>query len=317
MPRKKSKSILDEDQPVLQLTSGQMVYAVCALLMGALICVLVGMAIPHLDKSLRDRAAAQTTDPKSEQPAPAPQAPPKSPSSPEPKKTTPVKAQQPKPTATGKATVGKQTSPRDVVMPPPKTAANKEQARKTSTVKKAPLPNKLSTKAHVPSVGGVTGHAPSRRHTASASTEAKAPAVDPKKTPASPAAKASASSVKPPSTPKPGATATAPKKPTQIGTEKPAPKTPAAPVPASTKSTKDYPYAVQVAAFPASQPDKANRHAQELLQKEKVAVELKKSADGKWIQVLVGAYRDQESAKKACNELRKRKIFKDCWVQKR
>ena len=134
MAQKKSRSIID-DTPVLQLTSGQTVVAICALMIGALCCFMLGIVVQKLQDGYlqgentaeEERSAASSLPEAPPSPTPAKEnssireAQEKTPAASKPKPApVPTDAASTKKATSGQTGEGRQTTPRRPVLPPPR-----------------------------------------------------------------------------------------------------------------------------------------------------------------------------------------------------
>jgi septal ring-binding cell division protein DamX len=74
-------------------------------------------------------------------------------------------------------------------------------------------------------------------------------------------------------------------------------------------------FTVQVASFTAENRERAEAFVRELAATEKVEATMIPSEDGKWCRIVVGHYADRKSATEAWNDLKKRPKFKGCFIK--
>lgn len=279
------------------LTSSQLVLAICVFLCAALICFAMGVIVGKYDErnNNRDREARLSTSPAA-QPAQTVTLP--STSTP-PTKTPPVSPQ------------GVQTSPK---MPAPvaqqKIPGYPSSGPDTPPDRPKPDPNKPATEKPAPVAPPAEAPAPAAHPEPKPKTPAQpAPPAAPKPETAPPAPVAAPK----PDTPPPAELDTVATPPVLEPVE-PAPKPPA---PAPADPEKKGLYTVQVAVLSSSTRKQNGLDLKKKLEADGLQVELTEVKNRTQIIVLVGSYPDRQSAQAACNDLRKNKDFAGCFVRTR
>ncbi len=290
---KKARPWNGDGKPATELTSTQLVIGTCIFLVAALICFALGFVLGRYE----ERAASGRTA--------TAQAVPSAPLPPPPRtEAAPPPPQQPE--------GGNQVSPRRVVMPPPSQSQTPGYPSSTGAgdtapkVSEHPAPPKAEESAPAqaatpPPAAEPPPAQPEQPPAAPVPAQAPAPAASTPAAPAVPAAPTSPTGLTSPT----GQTAPTPA---------PAPATPPAVPAADGKS----PYAIQVASLTGpARKERALEFQRRLESNAGIKAELVTTEDGKTIRVLVGGYPDRESATKACEDLKKRQGFKDCFVKRR
>lgn len=318
-----------DDEPVIQLTRGQMVLAVCGLMVGALFFYLLGVVTSRLEPVFNaDQARQQTA-----QLLPAPDPPGTPPPSPGP---------QPR----NAAPEGRQTSPRRDVLPPKDTVTPPAGARPQFPANDdkpplsrvpAPAENAATQEEKRITVTSVPPEARAKTESAGSSTGPKPVSLPPKPDVESPAASAQSSSdpkAKTAESPAAAGTQSAPPPAAESGQQTDAAAQAPAPAAGDTKVTleKIVPppetltpgpaappaqgefYRIQLIAFSGTNRAKADAYAKEVRESTGLDVELEESSDGKYIRVYVGRYAKRADALKACEELNKQKRFAKAYV---
>jgi cell division protein FtsN len=324
----RTRSRNTDDEPIIQLTRGQMVLAVCGLLIGALIFYLLGVVTSRLEPMFSKSQTQQQTS----HVLPAPDVP-------GPSKPPQVDQRRKRP-----APEGVQASPRTDVV-----AGNHEhdQARHAREVRtddgapltRVPAPVGLSdtpasrevleaeVKAPVPEKQATPANKP-KRVELSPSKETEKPAdisseklEDKSKTTETgkkreeispkPAVK-SEESVQ--TEPAPSKQPEAEKK-TELTIDaiEPSPDE-AVPSSSSPKEAGQSFYSIQLIAFSKANRSKAEAYANQIRESTGLDVELEDASDGKYVRVFVGRYKDRQSALKACRELQKQERFSKVFV---
>ncbi|HOF40107.1 MAG TPA: SPOR domain-containing protein [Candidatus Hydrogenedentes bacterium] len=313
----KRQSRGEDQEPVIQLTRGQMVGAVCALLVGALVFYLLGVVTSRFEPMLTANQAQQGNA----QLLPAPDAP-----------GTDASRDAP-------AREGRQTSPRrdalarkDKAVPPPTTQTDADARRPV------PAGSDAAPLSRVPAPGENASAQPEMRTTvtdipASSAADKESPASSrgPKPVNLPPAATSEKSTAPPPApAPAPAAKEAAPEPPVQTAAAPdtaPPRDTAAPPVsidkielppenlpPAAAAPAQTPFYSVQLIAFSSANRAKADAYAKEIRENAGLDVELEISTDGKLIRLYVGQYATRDDAVKACQELKKQERFSQAFV---
>jgi len=278
-----------------EFSSSQLVIATCVFLIMALVCFALGVLVGRYDvTSSRPRQNVQSTESAAESAKPLPPAPRREAAPPD--------------------GVGEQKSPRPVVMPPTKAqtpgfpssdGAAPSGPRVTEHPAPPPKPETPPTAAPTPeskleTPGSKPAEQPSPPPPAAAEVPATAPPAAEVKL--DPKAVAPAASTLPVEHPTPAQTA-------------PPPAMPSAPA-AGTTAQGDY--GIQLASF--SGPNRqtmAEASKKRLETNTDMKADLLVSEDGKMVRLVVGHYTDKATATKACEELKKRAGFADCFPRKR
>ena len=322
--RAKADTRTADDEPVIQLTRGQMVAAVCGLMIGALFFYLLGVVTSRLEPMISENQAQQQAS----HVLPAPDAPgTPSPATggersssvrPEGIQATPrtdvvplaKKESQPAQSLTATPPQGPNAddSPPLSRVPAPAETRQRPQLetakeQKPKTASSGPKPVELTpkppTEASAVSIPDKTQDRPETTETAketSAEQTQPVPAGSEKKPQAG--ADSAAKSEKEPSF-------------TLEKMEVP----PETTQPAAASGTAAGPfYSIQLIAFSKANRAKAEAYAKEVRENAGLDVELESSTDGEYIRVFVGRYADRESALKACRELQKQERFSKIFV---
>lgn len=307
MMSKRPKSLLEADEPALQLSSNQLVLVICALLLLALGVFLLGMWARSYEMRL-----AGVTEPESlpgeTVPAAAPEilaVPPEDPPAPPP----------------APAAAGEQRSPAPSVL--------REAQRKSQP--HGPREVRLPVDVPAPPPGSAAGDSipPLARSGISAPAEqpAAAPASRPvTESPAPSEAPPSNSAVPVPSPPSAPASSPIPSNdPVEIPAPAPAsaPVAPVAPAPVPAMPPAAVPspaaagrYAIQVAALSASDMKNVEAFRARVESISGLPTRLVKTADGRYYRIVAGSFPERPAASEACNALKARGgDFKDCFVQ--
>jgi len=335
MRKKNNKTKGASELPLpTEFTPGQLIIAICIFLGAALVCFSLGVLVGKFEARRYQEAGARP-------PAATRSKPPELPA---PKPNTPS-TQKPARDSSGE---GVQKSPRPVVIPttkprPPRPAPPSVHTKATETT---PATDKNARR--------VTEHPAPTKPAPSVAPDAKPepPAVRTPPKPTSPTPPAKPSSPEPSSPAKPseppaarksadteGPSAKAEPKPlpeakpatasVETDLEKAQALEPLAEKPVQAKKPASPPegtdtgeprqpaYVIQVMSFSASNRKKAEAYAQELKAKQGLTPELVLSEDGQYVRVVVGNYPDQEAARAAWGELRKRPGFSECFVKRR
>ena len=247
----KSKSVLDRDRYTADFTSGQLVIAICSLLLTALLCFLLGVVVGRYERGIeRSRLAEVAQEAVAEVkeiPAPViaqpPPAPPK-----------PVVQAVPAPVA--------RVEPPVEPAPVPEAPVHVVQSGEPKPITAAPLPDE-----------------PTARPTPVVEPPAPAPTPAP--------------------APQPAAVPPAP-----------APQPAAAPAPAVSEASSGSRFGIQLAAF--GDMGNAQKARERLLKNSQLEADLVQA--GQWVRVIIGDYRDRKEAEAACEELKQKPGFRDCYV---
>lgn len=288
-----------KEQPALQLTSYQLVMAICALLLLMCVLFIAGILVQRFtSESPADAVAANELPERASEPAP----------------TTPLPRQ-------GE---GRQLSPRPVVLPPGGETSSSSasssataEKRSESNAKYIPAPPPRRTRNdEVVSKPDIT---PEKAETAPA-TQATAPESQPAVAPTTP--------TKPeaPSEPSAPSVAGTPPTPAEVPEELPKPEaTPAATEPQataggtaegqSTSAAAAGPFTIQVASFDSNNLERAKRFKSETEDATDFTVNLVPAADGAYVRAYIGEYKERGAADAARDEMRKMKGFEDCFVK--
>jgi hypothetical protein len=273
-----------KEKPALELTSYQLVMAICALLL--LMCVLFIAGILVQRYSENGQAADQMAGNTSE----------------------PVEGAVSSTSTAVRKTEGEQVAPRPVVLPsdsekPSASTAGSSKERGEGTVKYIPAPPprrdrpRQEADAPVASDEAPVKPAPEVKDVIPV-TEPATPAV-PKEpeTPVTPVTEPEH-----PAPPSPSEASQTPPSTTEMQ-------------PNADAGVRIGPYTIQVASFDSNNLERAKRFKSEIEAETKLTVNLVPSSDGKHIRAFVGEYNDRASADKARDEMRKVKAFEDCFVK--
>ena len=279
--RTRAKS--SKDKPALQLTSYQLVMAICALLL--LMCALfvAGILVQRFTEGGQASRVASN-----ESPAPAART-------------------ATRPESAPRQTEGVQIAPRPVVLP---TETGKTGAAPGNTVneresgaKYVPAPPPRRDSAKKETTPAVNTAPPADKPAPESKAAAPPPVADP-----------GVPSV--PVEPKPPAVPDQPAQP-PAELEANASEAPAGAVspPKPAPDTAAGPYTIQVTSFDSGNLDRAKRFKKETEEKTDFTVNLVPSADGKHVRGFVGEYADRGTADQARDAMRKIKGFEDCFVK--
>ncbi len=297
----KTQSQGADQEPVIQLTRGQMVGAVCALLIGALVFYLLGVVTSRFEPVLTGNQMQQGNA----ELLPAPEAPGTSP--PAPRRDAP-------------APEGRQTSPRrDVIARKDTNAPSSDTTAGART--QVPAGGDSAPLSRVPAPADNANAQPEMRTTVTdlpatspAGVDTPAPASGPKPVTLPSKTEAETPAPAPPSQPSPAEQAAAAKEtapPVSLDKiELPAENLPAAGVAPAQGAF----YSIQLIAFSSANRAKAEAYAKDVRENAGLDVELETSPDGKLIRLYVGRYADREGAAKACLELKKQERFSQAFV---
>jgi hypothetical protein len=277
------------EKPVLQLTRYQVLLTVCALLVTMCIAFLTGQFLNAYQA--RTQLAPTGTDDGRQQPT----------------------------GATG-TREGSQISPRPVVLPP---APDKQAAQVVSvpagdrssapTEVLAPAPRRDESSRPNTSVGGEAAAGGQTESTESPATSdaAQAEPLQPIQIAAVP------SSVPPtPSSPPAGMPPVAPGPGPAPGSESAQPGPPVdVPVGPGSTEVPVGPYTIQVAAFDAKAPARAQEYKRRVAERSDYDVFLLLTSDKQYIRACIGSYPDRETAESARAELQKIAEFQGCFVR--
>ncbi len=284
---RRAKTVLEADRHSLEFTSGQLIIAICGLLLLSLVCFLVGVVAGRFEFGSRvAEMAAESNPAEAVQKALA---------------STQEAAEDIKTALTPtRRPVREEAS---VAPPPPARPAENKAAAKPSEDK----PRATASARSEGNVRFLTDR-PSEAATRTLTEPVTAP----------PATAAAVST--PPPAPQPAAPAEtpAPKPATPAAaTPPPAPKPAATEAkPAATESAAPKGnYTVQVIAYQVQNKAMAEEYIRNVKNTANLDAEMVKSKDGKYYHVIIGRYPDRASAEKAQAELKKRKGFADCIVR--
>ena len=320
----KTRSTSADDEPVIQLTRGQMVVAVCGLLVGALIFYLLGVLTSHIEPRFTDEQAQQQIAhvlPAPDEPGPA----------------TPARNNRQK---TASAPEGVQASPRTDLLPakqkdkpanPTQTATNDDGPPLSRVPAPAEGPDtsdataQETIKTTIPVDPNTLAKSPRRVELSPKNETEKQADSDPGKPQKAP---------EPAKTAPEGSDATPPPAPA-VSADKPQTATDAAEqakkdtgadlekieLPPETVSAGSPPkdagkpfYSIQLIAFSKANRAKAEAYAKEVRETAGLDVEIDDSSKGEYVRVFVGRYADRESALRACQELKKQERFSKVFV---
>jgi hypothetical protein len=281
----KTRGKAAREKPALQLTSYQLVMAICALLL--LMCALFIAGIFVQRFSSGDLAPQQTAS--NDQSARTDAA------------SSPVVSAQPR-------TEGVQVAPRPVVLP--------SNIDKPTTTQSRPGTERETGAKYIPAP-------PPRRD--SAKTTEPAPVASPATPKAAAPAPTAKPNTTPTTVPDPvaaptqPATPVIPEQPAQSPATQAA-KTEEAPAPVQSQAKPPVEaskgaYTIQVASFDAGNLERAKKFKTETEEKTSFKVNLVPSTDGKRVRAFVGEYADRAAADKARDTMRKTKGFEDCFVK--
>jgi len=325
--RAKADTRTADDEPVIQLTRGQMVAAVCGLMIGALFFYLLGVVTSRLEPMISENQAQQQAS----HVLPAPDAP----GTPSPatggERSSSVRPE------------GIQATPRTDVVPLAKKESQPAQSL-TATPPQGPNADDSPPLSRVPAPAETSTTTAAQLETAK-EQKPKTASSGPKPVELTPKPPTEASAVSSPdkTQDRPETTETA--KETSAEQTQPVPagseKKPQAGADSAAKSEKEPSftlekmevppettqpaaaasgtaagpfYSIQLIAFSKANRAKAEAYAKEVRENAGLDVELESSTDGEYIRVFVGRYADRESALKACRELQKQERFSKIFV---
>ncbi len=284
---RRSKTLIEADQHSLEFTSGQLILAICALLVLCLLCFLTGVVAGKLEFGSSLTQVADDDDAKSPATAGA------SPQSPD------------RGTATSSASPSN-TKTENTASSAPKPEA----AKRTPPPRVADRPSPQTPPAIVPAAPTeAAGSAQAAPKASSAKSEESAPKwIDQR--PGNTEPEPPEAATKPPVTTASSQLAQAqsnvtPKEAT------PPPKEEAKPAKEVAKGN----FTIQVAAYQVKNKTLAENYVKSLKDKQGVSADMVKSKDGKYYQILVGRYPDRAAAEKAQQELKKKDGFAECIVK--
>lgn len=312
----KTQSQGADQEPVIQLTRGQMVGAVCALLVGALVFYLLGVVTSRFEPVLTGNQAQQGNAqllpareaPGTSTPAPRGDAP-----APEGRQTSPrrdVIARKDTPSSDAPAgartqvPAGGDSAPLSRVPAPTDSASAQPEMRTTVTNLPAPSPVDADRPAAASGPKPVTLPSTTASATPAPASSTSAPPAG-QTTPAQPAQPAQPSAAAQPAA---GSETAAPVSLEKI--ELPPENLPAA----GAAPAQGAFYSIQLIAFSSANKAKADAYAKDVRENAGLDVELETSPDGKLIRLYVGRYADREGAVKACLELKKQARFSQAFV---
>ncbi len=276
---KKPSSPRDDNEPVLQVTSRQLMGAICILLSAACVIFLAGVTMGRSSSS-KDGGTevAQVPSEKPDSPIPV-------------ERGDPDKVEWPK-----APTISKEVSP-------PQVSAgdneNKGVPSQDEGFRDHPAPPPADTSAETPE--------PRADEKPAVKPDPKATGKKPETQPASPAGKDKAEPASKPgedkvSAGKAPAGEAAPEPETPVKTGKPA-------------APKGITYAVQVSSVDVTRRPWAEKYAKDLAKRIKPKPELILSPDAMRIQVIVGRSTDKKAVETIRKELKKQDEFKGCWLR--
>lgn len=272
-----------KEKPALELTSYQLVMAICALLLLMCVLFIAGILVQRYSENgtTADQVAGNTSEP--------------------------IESAVSSTSASGRKTEGEQVAPRPVVLPsdsekPSASTAGSSKERGEGTVKYIPAPPPRRDRPRQ------EADAPVASDEAPAKPAPEVKEVTPVTEPAAPAVPEK------PETPTPATEPEQPAVPSPTETDQTPPST------TETQSKPDAaaltgPYTIQVASFDSNNLERAKQFKTEKEAESKLTVNLVPSSDGKHIRAFVGEYNDRASADKARDEMRKLKGFEDCFVK--
>jgi hypothetical protein len=333
---KKPRSLQNRDEPVLQLTSHQRIVAISAILLWGAFCFVLGIVATNVDQYLEQRRGSAAVE---EDAAEAPDEPGQ--------RSTATTPKGQKPAGGGQMGEGRVTSPRQGVItsakpkPPTeettRTLPQRDSARVAERgVPEVTLPVKVPAPAPEKSAPKATGtetpvgrkttvseqkptpkpEATATKKETTAPVEPIAPMEPKEPAAASPPKPAAESEPAPNTTPawQPESSTGRPQEETKPAAAAPPPSPPATPDGVGTSAPTGG-FGIQVASFGVTNVGKAEEYRKQAAADTGLPARIVTSEDGKHLRVLVGTYATKEAARKACDELRKRKEFADCYVQ--
>ncbi|MCC6488546.1 MAG: SPOR domain-containing protein [Candidatus Hydrogenedentes bacterium] len=295
----KTKTRSPREEPALQLTSYQLVMAICSLLLVGCLLFVAGIMVNRYTGGTNQTQVSTLDE--------------------TPPVTVPSAVVQP--AGSGQRTEGVQVAPKPVTLPPDPSAGTQSPG-----MTKPPVVRDTSSK-YIPAP-------PPRRSTNTEPAAPPAPASGPAPKPAAGQPVSPQAPVQPVVTPvvtesatptadqaEPGPEAAAPMSdgtPPSATQETPAPvpeTTPQTTPQASTSAAPQAPFTVQVASFDADNLDRAKQFKKTIEDKTDYTVDLVPAKDGKRIRAFVGSYPDRAAADKARATLAKIKDFEGCFVK--
>ncbi len=285
-----------------ELSSGQLIVAICIALIVALACFLMGVIVGRFEEPKKGTQVANGTAPAT---SPGPRTPVASRPSREPSKSqsegqgeqvSPVKYEQVSPAAAARIDYSKPAFP-ETIPPAPAARSSRAPTSAAKSEEKDEAPKKPAEAADIE--GSTPPPAPAKE--SEPDTKKDKPAATPPSAPAK---------VEKPAEP------SQPPSAARQAESKPATTTPARDTSGGEASKKGR-YGVQVVAFSSGERKAAEQYKARLEANTELRADLVASKDGKYIRVLIGDYAEKGAAAKARDELRKRKGFADCFVQSR
>ncbi|MCC6699631.1 MAG: SPOR domain-containing protein [Candidatus Hydrogenedentes bacterium] len=298
----KNKTRSPREEPALQLSSYQLVMAICSLLLvGCLLFVAGIMVNRYTGGTNQTQVSALDNTPPVNVPSAGTQ-----------------------PARSGERTEGVQVAPKPVTLPPEPSAG----ASIPSTTKPPVVRDTSSKYIPAPPPRRSTGTEPSGTPTPTADTAAKPAAGQPASAQA-PVQPVITPVVTEPATPSAGQETPSPAASVQAGGEMPpagageSPAPAAETAPETTPTTPQgnpsaapqAPFTIQVASFDADNLDRAKQFKKAIEDKTDYTVDLVPAKDGKRVRAFVGSYPDRAAADKARAALAKIKDFEGCFVK--
>ncbi|GMV91544.1 MAG: hypothetical protein AMXMBFR82_13220 [Candidatus Hydrogenedentota bacterium] len=271
-----------KEQPALQLSSYQLVMAICALLLLMCALFIAGILVQRFTGDSGSAPVASNSE------------------------SAEIPERVPAGTAASQGE-GRQVAPRPVTLPAESektgssTGASGSSARRSeSNAKYIPAPPPRRDRNDVTSTKPDTPNPETSTQTAAKEAP---PVTQPATVPATPAM---------PVEPAAPETATTEPEPTPAETS-----SPADPVETSQPATTSAagPFTIQVASFDSNNLDRAKRFKDDTEKATDFTVNLVPSTDGKHVRALVGEYKDRVAAESARDAMRKVKGFEDCFVK--
>ena len=276
---KKPSSLLDEERPAIQLSSQQLVTAICVLLVAAAILFLLGWAVGRYEHSYRLQTEG-TTDTRVA-------------SSADDAAPTSLNGTQRSPRRDLLDDLGDKNSGKSDIVPVPAPPPRSERPAQSFVPSQEPAADSAPPK---PAPASSTSPAP---------TQTKPPAKTPPKAPdEAPAPQES----KPTAKQEPAAVQVEPME----SVEKPVKENTAS---TTDKPKSEKEYAVQVVSYGSANSAGAEEYRKKLAKETDLKPELVLSTDGKYLQVIVGRTSDKKTAQETCKELRKQTRFSGCFVR--
>lgn len=295
----KSKTRSPREEPALQLSSYQLVMAICSLLLvGCLLFVAGIMVNRYTGGATQTQVSTLDNTPPAIVPSPGGQ-----------------------PAGSGERTEGVQVAPKPVTLPPVPSAGTP-----TPSTTKPPVVRDTSSKyIPAPPPRRSTGTESSTQPTPTADTAPKPAAGQPASTQApvqpviTPVVTESATPSAGEETPTPALPAPGSEEAAPAGAEEsPAPAlatTPTATPQGNPPAAPQAPFTIQVASFDADNLDRAKQFKKAIEDKTDYTVDLVPAKDGKRVRAFVGSYPDRAAADKARATLAKMKDFEGCFVK--